>query len=120
MWRQFALAYECIPAPAVALVQAIHALDTPHNYRVNAVVYGILEAGIWTPDEMNWRNWFRAQFELKFVVQIPPENSYFTLGRPLWDNIYARLDAGDVPSYDECWMLQFPASQGGAWPPLWP
>lgn len=120
MWKQFELAYFCMPASASFMVQAIHALDSARNFRVNAVTYGILEGGTWTPAEQNWRNWFKQQFGLTFVVQVPPENSYFALEVPLWTLIYNQLDIGLMPDQDFCWLLKFPASQGGAWPVRWP
>lgn len=120
MWRQIELAYDCMPVKASTLVQMIAAADSGRDYRINAVVYGVMEGGIWTPLEQNWINWFRQQFGLTFVPQIPPENSYFTLNLALWTYIYDQIDQGHVPDQDFCWLLKFPASQGGAWPVRWP
>lgn len=113
-------AYFCMPPSAAFMVQAIHALDTERNFQVNAITYGILEGGTWTPAEQNWRDWFQSNFKLTFVVAIPPENSYFALDVPLWTFLYDLLDIGIVPDFDQCYVLTFPAAQGGAWPERWP
>lgn len=114
------LAYDCMPAKASTLVQLIAGVDSARDYRINAAVYGVLEGGLWGPTETNWRNWFRQQFGLTFVVQVPPENSYFTLNLSLWTYIYGEIDNGHVPDQDFCWYLRFPDSQGGGWPVRWP
>lgn len=120
MWQGFSDAYFCIPPSAAGLAQAIWSLDTARDYRINAIVYGVLEGGVWTPFDQNWRDWFRANFGLTFVPAVPPENSYFTLNPALWSQIYDMMDAGHFPDQEVCWLLRFPASQGGSWPILWP
>lgn len=120
MWKKIEDAYPCIPPKAATLAANIWALDSARNFRVNAVAYGVLEAAQWTPDEQNWRNWFRQQFGLTFIVQVPPENSYFNLEVALWTYIYDQMDAGAFPDQDECRILTFPDAQGGAWPVRWP
>jgi hypothetical protein len=120
MWDDFERAYFCIPTAAATLAQQLWTLDSARDFRVNAVAYGVLEAIQWGPDAVNWRNWFRQQFGLTFVLVVPPEDSYFNLNVALWTLIYDEMDAGRFPSYDDCWLLRFPASQGGAWPILWP
>lgn len=113
-------AYYCIPPSAAELAGQIWAVDAARDFRINAVVYGVLEGAIWTPFDQNWRDWFRASFGLTFVPQIPPENSYFNLNVTLWTQIYDLMDEGHFPDPEICWVLRFPASQGGAWPILWP
>lgn|SRR5574338_386654 len=116
----YAQSYHCTPPSAAGLMQAIWSLDAARDFRINAVVYGVLEGGVWTPADQNWRNWFRSQFKLTFVPQVPPENSYFNLDVPLWTQIYDLMDSGVFPDLDFCWVLTFPAAQGGAWPVRWP
>lgn len=120
MWKQFGLAYMCQPIEAALLAREIWTVDSAKDFRVNAVTYAVLEATHWSPLEERWRVWFRASYGLTFVLQVPPENSYFRLNVPLWTQIYAQMDAGDFPDLNQCWLLRFPDSQGGQWPVLWP
>jgi hypothetical protein len=120
MWPNFGRDYFCIPEKGATLARDIWMLDSERSFQINAIAYGLLEAVQWSPLEENWRKWFRGQFGLVFHLDIPPENSYFTLERELWTAIYDMMDDGVWPDYDQCWMLRFPASQGGAWPILWP
>lgn len=120
MWTFFESSYDCLPVLGAALMQGVALLDSDRNYEVNAVAYGLLEAAYYPPTMPRERAWFQEQFGLKFVLRVPIEESVFTLARPLWDRIYAELDAGHVPNQDKCPLLRFPASQGGAWPVRWP
>lgn len=120
MWKGFGLAYMCQPPEAAALAREIWTVDSARDFRVNAVTYAVLEATHWSPLEERWRLWFRASYGLTFVLQVPPENSYFSLNVPLWTQLYDQMDAGDFPDLAQCWYLRFPDAQGGDWPALWP
>lgn len=120
MWKLFPSSYHCLPVEAAALMQGMSFIDHERKYEVNAVAYGLLEAAYYPPTRPRERAWFQQQFEMTFVLRVPPENSVFKLGRPLWDSIYEMLDRGEVPNQDFCPLLRFPASQGGDWPVRWP